>query len=251
MRDALEMAAAADRLTFSRMKTRLLAPSVVGMAVLAILAQCFENLPARADEIKREGIEWCDVWITHGKEKALPRVLLIGDSVTRAYYGQVEKKLEGKAYVGRLATSKSAGDPALLEEITTVLKQYHFDVIHFNNGLHGWGYTEEEYAKAFPDLVAAIQQGAPEAKLIWASTTPVREGKELKLAAQTERVRARNKIALANCAERKIPVDDLFGLVVEHPEFSSADGVHASAPGITAQATQVAEAIERRLIEAK
>ena len=221
------------------------------MAVLTGLVNWFGNFPARGDETKREGIEWSDVWMTHGNEQALPRVLLIGDSVTRAYYGQVEKKLEGKAYVGRLATSKCLGDPALLEEITTVLKQYHFDVIHFNNGLHGWGYSEEEYAKAFPDLVATIQHGAPEAKLIWATTTPVREGKELKLAAQTERVRARNEIALANCAERKIPVDDLFGLVVEHPEYSSADGVHASATGITAEAAQVVEVIERRLKEAK
>jgi len=34
---------------------------------------------------KREGIEWCDVWITHGTEYDLPRVLLIGDSITQNY----------------------------------------------------------------------------------------------------------------------------------------------------------------------
>ena len=33
-----------------------------------------------------ESIEWCDIWISHADETNLPRVLLIGDSITRAYY---------------------------------------------------------------------------------------------------------------------------------------------------------------------
>ena len=216
-------------------------------ASLALLAAMPVLRLAAAEEVKRESIEWCDVWITHGTEQALPRVLLIGDSITRAYHGQVEKRLEGKAYVGRLATSKSLGDPALLDEISAVLKQYRFDVIHFNNGMHGWGYTETEYARAFPKLIDTIHRGAPKAKLIWASTTPVREGADLKLAARTERVKERNRIARENCTRLKIPVDDLFGLVIDHPELSSPDGVHASAEGISAESAQVASAIEHSL----
>ena len=49
-----------------------------------------------------------------------------------------------------------------------MLGQAKFDAVHFNNGLHGWGYTEDESAKALPDLVATIRMGAPGAKLIWA-----------------------------------------------------------------------------------
>ena len=56
-----------------------------------------------------------------------------------------------------------------------MLGEYHFDVIHFNNGMHGWGYTEEEYTKHFPDLIDTLKKGARGAKLIWATTTPVRE----------------------------------------------------------------------------
>ena len=104
-------------------------------------------------------------------------MLLIGDSVTRGYSkASVEQRLQGKAYVARLATSKSVGDPALLAEVALVLGLHHFDVVHFNNGLHGWGYTEAEYARHFPALLATIKQGAKGAKLIWASTTPVRSG---------------------------------------------------------------------------
>src|SRR5271154_4490690 len=53
----------------------------------------------------RESIEWCDIWISHANETNLPRVLLIGDSITRAYYPAVEERLSGKAYVGRLSSS--------------------------------------------------------------------------------------------------------------------------------------------------
>ncbi|MCX7007765.1 MAG: SGNH/GDSL hydrolase family protein [Kiritimatiellaeota bacterium] len=208
---------------------------------LACAAQAAEPL------VKREPIEWCDIWIAHSTETALPRVLLIGDSITRGYSKEVEHKLDGRAYVGRLATSKSLGDGALLEEIALVLRQYKFAVIHFNNGMHGWTYTEEEYGRAFPQLLALFKQLQPQARLIWATTTPVREGKELKLASRTERVKARNQLAQEFVAKAGIPVDDLFALCVEHPEFSSTDGVHASAKGIAAQAAQVAASITAQL----
>lgn len=213
------------------------------LAVLALVCAAQAAEPV----VKREAIEWCDLWLPHSTETKLPRVLLIGDSITRAYSKDVEHKLEGRAYVARLATSKSLGDGVLLDEIALVLRQYKFDVIHFNNGMHGWDYTEEEYGRAFPPLLALFKQLQPQARLIWATTTPVREGKELKLAPRTERVKARNRLAQEAAAKAGLPVDDLFALCVEHPEFSSHDGVHASPKGIAAQAAQVAAAIAAQL----
>jgi lysophospholipase L1-like esterase len=213
--------------------------------LILVLLTCAAQ--AAEPAVKREPIEWCDIWIAHATETALPRVLLIGDSITRGYSKEVEQKLDGRAYVGRLATSKSLGDDALLQEIALVLRQYKFDVIHFNNGMHGWTYTEEEYGRAFPQLLALFKQLAPQARLIWATTTPVREGKELKLAPRTERVKARNRLAQELVAKAGLPVDDLFALCVEHPEFSRSDGVHASELGIAAQAAQVSAAIAAQL----
>ena len=131
-------------------------------------------------KIAREHIEWSDVWIPEANKTDLPHVLLIGNSITRGYYKKVEQTLKGKAYVGRLSNSQSVGDPALLEEIAVVLKNTHFDIIHFNNGLHGFDYTEEEYDKNFPKLIKIIRRYAPKAKLIWATTTPVRAGEKMK-----------------------------------------------------------------------
>ena len=200
--------------------------------------------PAELPHIAREAIEWCNIWIPDANETRLPRVLLIGDSITGGYGPKVEEALKGKASVARLTTSKSIGDPVLLAEVALVLGQCRFDVVHFNNGLHGSGYSEKEYRQHFPELVASIRKHAAQAKLIWATTTPVRQAGNLNVIAEdTKRVEARNKIAAGIVAEEKIAVNDLFGLVKDHPEYWSADGVHFNAQGIAAQAAQVVDRI--------
>ena len=198
----------------------------------------------------QESIEWCDIWISHANETNLPRVLLIGDSITRAYYPEVEKHLEGKAYVGRLSSSAFISDPVLLKQIEMVLGQYKFDVIHFNNGMHGWQHSEKEYEQAFPKLLTAIQKYAPHAKLIWANTTPLKVSPSLPPDNQTqatdERIAARNAIAQKIVQAQGIPVDDLNAPMRGHPELHS-DNVHFNDQGVALQAAQVAGQIEKLL----
>jgi hypothetical protein len=199
-------------------------------------------------KIMREDIEWLDVWVPDTTVTTLPRVLLIGDSITRAYYPFVEEGLKGRAVVARLATSKCAGDPALIKEVSLVLSQYGFDVIHFNNGMHGWGYTEEEYGVGLKKLVRALKKGAPNAKLIWATTTAVRSTTDLnRLDAKTERVQARNRIAAQIMSKEGISTDDLFALVADRPDYYRADGVHSNEEGGKAEANRVTVAIARLL----
>jgi hypothetical protein len=82
--------------------------------------------------------------LSHANESNLPRVLLIGDSIARDYFPEVETNLAGKAYVASLATSRSVSDPVLLQEIALLLDNTKFDVIHFNNGMHGWQHSEAQ-----------------------------------------------------------------------------------------------------------
>jgi len=198
----------------------------------------------------REAIEWCDIWISHANETNLPRVLLIGDSIVRDYYPEVEKRLAGKAFVGRLATSRFVADPVLLKEIETVMDGTKFDVIVFNNGMHGWQHSEAEYRKAFPKLIKAIRAHAPKAKLIWATTTPLRNGKDVtydtKAEYSDERIAARNAVGAELVAAQKIPTVDLNAAVRGHPEFHS-DNVHFNSQGSQILAAQVCAAVAKLL----
>jgi hypothetical protein len=207
---------------------------------------------ASADEPVRERIEWIDIWVTDADKSELPRVLLVGDSITRGYFGAVEKHLAGKAYCARLTTSKCVSDPTFVDDLKLLLKQYKFSVIHFNNGLHGWGYTEDQYRGGLLKTVVAVKENGGGAKLIWATTTPVREKTDLgTFAERTDRVKVRNKLAAEIMTEQHIPTDDLFELVKEHAEWTSGDGVHFNGQGNEALAKQVATSVLENLPSAE
>jgi hypothetical protein len=198
----------------------------------------------------RESIEWCDIWISHANETNLPRVLLIGDSIARDYYSEVEKRFAGKAFVARLATSRFVADPVLLKEVELVLQGTKFDVIVFNNGMHGWQHNEEKYQKAFPKFIKTIQAHAPKARLIWATTTPLRDGKgvtyDTKADYSDERIATRNALAAELVTAKKIPIVDLNAAVRGHPEFHS-DNVHFNGRGSQILAAQIFTAVEKLL----
>ena len=211
------------------------------IGLLVMLSLCTTGLAA-AEPLapKREGIEWLDVWVTHGDQPAAtPRVLLIGDSITRAYYGEVQKRLEGKAVCDRLATSISLGDPLLALQIGLVVRQYHYDVIHFNNGMHGWGYSEAEYGAAILPILATLRQVAPDAKLVWATTTPTAGG----AAGNNPRIDERNRLVQAALTGKDVVIDDLHAVIVADPTMISKDGVHMGPAGTTALADHVAQAV--------
>jgi len=183
-------------------------------------------------EIRREPIEWCDIWIRGCTGTNLPRVLMIGDSITKSYFHYVDKNLKDRFCCGQLATSKCVGDPRLLKEFDLAFSEGDFDVIHFNNGMHGWEYTEEQYSSGLEEAMDWLIKTAPNARIIWAHTTPKRQGEGFIELSQeiTERVRVRNRIATQLADERGIDINDLFSVVVDRPDLFS-DGVHFTPEG--------------------
>ena len=63
------------------------------------------------------------------------------------------------------------------------------------------------------------------------------------IAETTERVKARNQIAAEMWRDRGIVTNDLYGLVEQHQEYFSGDGVHFNEQGRELQVKQVAEAV--------
>ncbi len=204
-----------------------------------------ENTPTGAEPPHRERIEWCDIWFTDANKDALPRVLLIGDSIARGYFPEVESALADRAYCGRYTTSRSVCGPVFFRELSLVLAQYPYAVIHVNNGLHGWAYTEAEYKAGLRRLFETLAQEAPDAQIVWATTTPVQA--DGGMAGHAARVPERNAIATEMARDHGIPINDLYALAATNPDHIGRDGVHFSGAGRTAQGSQVAAHIAEYL----
>ncbi|MCC6697364.1 MAG: SGNH/GDSL hydrolase family protein [Candidatus Hydrogenedentes bacterium] len=222
----------------------------ISLGFIAFMSAALASSAAAQDTPHLERIEWTDVWVTGADQDDLPRVLLVGDSIVRGYYDVVDKALEGKAHCARYTTSLFMGNPDFLAELRVLLQRYRFDVIHFNNGLHGWAYSEEEYAASISPVLDCIAEYAKDAKFVWAATTPVRNASDLAIFDEKNpRVIERNRIAAEVTKTRGIPVNDLYALVESHTEYFSKDGVHFSEQGRTVLGEQVAKTIAGLLPE--
>lgn len=190
-----------------------------------------------------EPIEWCNVWIPNAGDDALPRALLIGDSITQGLYADAEAGVSGAFHLARLTTSRFLTDPIFAQELNLVLDQYPWTAIVVNNGLHGWAYAEDEYTAGLPRLIAHLRTAAPDARLIWAQSTRIlREGTAPDSSKNT-RVIARNAIAQQVMTDLGIPIIDRYALVDPHPEWFSPDQVHFLEDGNRALGAQTAEAL--------
>jgi lysophospholipase L1-like esterase len=198
---------------------------------------------------QRESTEWCRFYWFNTENTTLPRVLLIGDSIVAGYADAVAKKLVGKATVAFFSTSICVGDPAIYRQLNLAFAGYDFDLIHFNNGLHGFTTTEPDYARGLEDFVHAIEELAPEAQYIWRNSTPITvKGEPAKLdAAKNPRVIERNKLAADIMTARKIQIDDLYSVTVSNPDYSAGDGYHYNEQGNAALSDHVANVITEAL----
>jgi acyl-CoA thioesterase-1 len=198
-------------------------------------------------------------------QPGLPRVMLIGDSISLGYTPLVRELLKGKANVHRPAAN-SGPTISGLKDLDTWLavdtppgqKPAKWDVIHFNFGLHdikvmSGGLTApvlqvppDQYEKNLRELVKRLQ--ATGAKLIWATTTPVPDSTTLRpLRLETDVVKY-NEIAARVMADNKIPTDDLFNVVLpQEAQLQVKNNVHFTKPAYQLLAQHVADSIKAAL----
>ena len=200
-------------------------------------------------QVKYEGTEWTNIWIPSANKRDLPRVLLIGNSITQGYYNFVKDSLQGKAYVAFYTTSRGILDPVLFEEIKTIIKYHKFKVIHFNNGLHGYEYSQEQYEAGLKKLVKVLKKYGQGAELIGATSTRVLPGfKGWKTDEYNQKlIETRNKIMIKVCRENNIEVDDLYEVTKDHPEWFADDKIHYKKVGFKALGNQVTKYILKKL----
>lgn len=175
-------------------------------------------------------------------DAGLPNILLLGDSISRNYYPEVQRQLDGVANVYLFASSISVGDPRLPRAIAEFgrMEGVSFHLVHVNNGMHGWSYSEMEYRRALPAFFKAVHKLAPHAQLVWASTTPVRGEKTP--GPTNARILARNQIARELVDARHIPLDDQYQLMLKYRDLYE-DDVHFNTAGANIQGQQAAKQI--------
>jgi len=181
-------------------------------------------------------------------DPALPRVLLIGDSISIGYTTYTRELLRGTANVHRIPTN---GGPTIngLKNLDKWLGDGKWDVIHFNWGLHDLRTMDDgkhqvpidQYDKNLRELVARMKKTG--AKLIWASTTPVPDAK-LSPPRKNSDVVAYNAVAKKIMDENGVTINDLYSAAL--PNIATLQlpaNVHFKGEGSAFLAKKVAESI--------
>lgn len=174
----------------------------------------------------------------------LPRVLLIGDSVSRGYTLPARVALQRKANVHR-APENCGPTSNGIKKMDVWLGEGKWDVIHFNFGIHDRKTSAKDYEDRLELIVKQLK--ATGAKLIWASTTPIppdtKDGPEA-----TTAIIEKNRIAADIMKKNMVHVNDLFDFIT--PQLSKVQNpmdVHFKGEGYDMLGRQVALKIEQVL----
>ncbi|GAB4148515.1 MAG: SGNH/GDSL hydrolase family protein [Planctomycetaceae bacterium] len=180
----------------------------------------------------------------------LPRVLLIGDSISIGYTLETRKQLQGIANVHRIPTN---GGPTIrgLQQIEKWLGDGKWDVIHFNWGLHDLKYIGDkrqvpldQYEVNLRKLVKRLK--ATKATLIWCNTTPVPKGVSPRRS--NDDVLAYNAVAEKIMKENGVAINNLYEFANARLEkIQRPRNVHFTPAGSKVLAGQVAKAIRSAL----
>ena len=194
----------------------------------------------------------------------LPRVLLIGDSISIGYTIPVQKLLHGIANVHR-APENCGPTSRGLKKLDKWLGGSRWDVIHFNFGLHDLKYVDEkgnyvppdkgkqvvtlaDYERQLQEITTRLK--ATGARVIFATTTPIPEGAKGRV--QGDEI-AYNRAAVEIMQRESIPVNDLHAWIA--PEIQKSQpgavqqkaNVHFTDGGSDKLAEQVARSIREQL----
>jgi hypothetical protein len=194
--------------------------------------------------------------------EGLPRVLLIGDSISIGYTVPVRELLKGKANVHRPLTNCGPTTRGVAA-IDAWLGDGKWDVIHFNWGLHDLKYMGpknenlaepkaqgshqqvpiKEYEANLRTLVKRLQKTG--ATLVWRSTTPVPKGAKGRVVGDSAKY---NAVAKTIMDAHGIAIDDQYAFVMNSKETNTLPAnVHFDSAGSKALAQQAVSAIQKAL----
>lgn len=198
------------------------------------------------------------------EDGSLPRVLIIGDSISGHYLERVRLLMEGKAnIVGEASLDKKKNSWATVgprfyrsdsatkgDDLKNFLAESGpWDIVHFNNGIHMFAGAkpgdEKPYAEQLKKVVATIRESG--AVCLFANSTgTVADNTIAKSPNYLTNCKAFNAAAEEVMREMGVPVTDIYGMIQPRiKELISGDLIHTNA-----EADQMmAELIAKRLTE--
>ena len=190
----------------------------------------------RYKEAKAKGHE--TAWDYVKDEPKLPRVLLIGDSISRGYTMPTRRALAGKVNVHR-APENCGNSLNGLRKLEIYLGDGKWDLIHVNFGIHDRKFSGEDHADRVGMIIGRLAETG--AKLVWASSTPIPANAEFYEHGSSARM---NKVASEIMERRGIPINDLYSLMLpDLKKYQNFRDCHFNQEGYELLGGKVAEAI--------
>ena len=232
------------------------------LCVMAVLALCLAVLIPQApgaDAAKAKAKKADSATAPIEEVPGLPRVLLIGDSISMGYTPPVRELLKGKANVVHPPENCSSTVVGV-KRLDVWLGDKKWDVIHFNFGLHDLKYIVddkgtmgtvengkqwvplEEYEKNLRQIVERLKKTG--AKLIWCSTTPVPEGAAGRVPGDEVKY---NQAAAKVMTECGVETDDLYAVAAKAKDIQQPKNVHFTGEGYKQLAAVAVAKIEKAL----
>jgi hypothetical protein len=233
--------------------------SLFGTLVLLLsittLAQAREQVTAKTKSVKIH-----PALVQVDEDPKLPRVLLIGDSITMGYTQALRDLLAKKANV--IHPDENCGPSSrIVDHLDLYLGKKHWDVIQLNCGIHDLTYLNEakkvtgpkaggkpqvpldEYRKNLENIVARLKKTG--AALIWCSTTPMNHPDIYRLPADVDRY---NEVAKEVMEKNGVRINDMNQRVRSFKKpMWTPEGVHFTPDGYLELAKSAAPVIEAAL----
>ena len=187
--------------------------------------------------IKLETYEWDNIWWEQTGNETAKRVLYIGDSISCGTRHFITSLSESKVLCDSFGTSKALDNPYFKPSLELFMKQQSkYDAILFNNGLHGWHLSSEEYEKYYDMMLLFLLETKKQIYILLTTDDILHSNR-------TEIVKERNRIASLLAQRYNLPVIDLYTVARNNPAFHVPDGVHFKPDGYKLLAKCILEGI--------